>query len=68
LDLIRTARLRGDATIAPRMLGLLQTSWVPAGDFIRAYYGEISAPPPTAEAKESSSTFKALFNVLRALE
>jgi hypothetical protein len=68
LDLIRSARTRGDQTIAPRMLGVLQTSWVPAGDFIRAYYGDTAGAPPTAEAKESSSTFKALFNVLRGVE
>ena len=68
LDLVRSVRANADQTIAPRMLGMLQTSWVPAGDFIRAYYGESSAPPPGVEAQEAAATFKALFSAIRAMQ
>jgi hypothetical protein len=68
LDLIRSVRANADQTIAPRMLGMLQTSWVPAGDFIRAYFGETSTPPPGVEAREAAATFKALFNAIRAMQ
>jgi hypothetical protein len=67
LDLVRSVRSNADQTIAPRLLGMLQTSWVPAGDFIRAYYGESSTPPLGVEATESAATFRALFSAIRAL-
>jgi hypothetical protein len=68
LDLIRSVRAHADETIAPRMLGILQTTWVGASDFIRAYYGETAAPAPGVEAREAVYTFKALFNTIRAMQ
>jgi hypothetical protein len=50
------------------MLGILQTTWVGASDFIRAYYGETAAPAPGIEAREAAYTFKALFNTIRAMQ
>jgi hypothetical protein len=63
LDLIHSIRSHADATIAPRMLGVLQTSWGSAADFIRAYNGETSPK----ESAEAAYTFKALFNTIRSL-
>jgi hypothetical protein len=68
LDLVRSVRAHADETIAPRMLGILQTTWVGASDFIRAYYGETAAPAPGVEAREAVYTFKALFNTIRAMQ
>ena len=65
LDLIHSVRAHGDKTIAPRMLGVLQTTWGGTGDFIKAYIGDPSAPQGSAEA---AYTFKALFNTIRALQ
>lgn len=44
------------------MLGVLQTTWGEAADFIKAYNGDASAPKESAEA---ASTFKALFSAIR---
>ncbi|MGA2628613.1 MAG: family 20 glycosylhydrolase [Terriglobia bacterium] len=66
LDLIRAARAHADPTIAPRIIGILQTSWTGPGEFIRAYYGVSAAPAPGTEARESAATFKALFSAIRA--
>jgi len=67
LELIRAVRAHADQTVAPRMLGVLQTSWVNPADFIRAYHGETSTPPPGIEAQEAAATFKALFSAIRAM-
>jgi len=64
LDLIRSVRAHGENTIAPRMIGVLQTSWGSAADFIKAYNGDSSASKESAEA---AYTFKALFNTIRTL-
>ena len=65
LDLIRSARTHADETIAPRMLGVLQTTWGSPSDFIKAYDRDASAPKESAEA---AYTFKALFNTIRAMQ
>ena len=65
LDLIRSVRAHADETIAPRMLGVLQTTWGGASDFIKAYNRDASAPKESAEA---AYTFKALFNTIRAMQ
>jgi hypothetical protein len=65
LDLIRSVRAHADETIAPRMLGVLQTTWGGVSDFIKAYNGDASAPKESAEA---AYTFKALFNTIRAMQ
>ena len=64
LDLVHAVRSHGDATIAPRMLGVLQTSWGSSDGFIKAYNGDRSAAKEDAEA---AYTFKALFNTIRSL-
>jgi hypothetical protein len=56
------------------MLGVLQTTWGGAAEFINAYYGEAqgnSQPGSGSNAKESAEaayTFKALFNTIRAMQ
>ncbi len=65
LDLVRSIRAHADQTIAPRMLGVLQTNWASTSDFIKAYNGDASAPKESAEA---AYTFKALFNTIRAIQ
>jgi hypothetical protein len=65
LDLIRSIRTHGNEAIAPRMLGVLQTTWGSASDFIKAYNLDSSAPKESAEA---AYTFKALFNTIRAMQ
>jgi len=63
LEVVRSIRAHAEQTIAPRMLGVLQTNWAGTGDFIQAYYGDASVPKESAEA---AYTFKALFNTIRA--
>ncbi|MBI1940249.1 MAG: hypothetical protein HYS33_01935, partial [Acidobacteria bacterium] len=65
LELIRSVRANADETIAPRMLGVLQTTWGGASDFIRAYNKDRSAPARSAEAAQ---TFKVLFKKIRAMK
>ncbi len=77
LDLIRSVRAHADSTIAPRMLGVLQTTWGGAAEFINAYNASVTAsqatsqPPSGSDTKESAEaayTFKALFNTIRAIQ
>jgi hypothetical protein len=63
LDLIRSARAHADQAIAPRMLGVLQTTWAGTSDFIKAYNGD---PTVGKESTEAAATFKALFSAIRA--
>ena len=77
LDLIRSVRAHADSTIAPRMLGVLQTTWGGAADFINAYNASVSATkgnsqpvsgPDAKESAEAAYTFRALFNTIRAMQ
>lgn len=63
LELIRQARMASTPEIASRSLGVLQTTWMGAGPFIKAYYGDKTAAPTAVEAVLS---FKELFRVIRA--
>ena len=63
LDQVRSVRAHPDAVTAPRMQGMLQTTWGSASDFIKAYNGDASVPASSAEA---AATFKALFAEIRA--
>lgn len=65
LDLTRSIRTHGNEAIAPRMLGVLQTTWGSASAFIKAYNLDSSAPKESAEA---AYTFKASFNTIRAMQ
>lgn len=60
--LIRKNATRADfsKTLSDRMLGMLETSWTVAQEFIRSYYGT-GAPG----AKENTDTFKTLFAEIR---
>jgi hypothetical protein len=64
LDLIRSSRTYADKTVAPRMLGVLQTTWGRSSDFIRAYKKPRSAPVRSAEA---ARTFRKLFKKIRSM-
>jgi hypothetical protein len=64
LDQVRSVRMHADAVTAPRMLGVLQTTWGSASGFIKAYNGDASMPASDVEA---AATFKALFASIRAL-
>ncbi len=65
LDQIHSIRTHADKTIAPRMLGVLQTTWGGSADFVKAYIGDPAAPKGSAEA---AYTFRALFNTIRAMQ
>ena len=65
LELIRSVRANANDTIAPRMQGVLQTTWCDMGDFIRAYYGDDTSK---TEALEAANCFKALFRTIRESE
>jgi hypothetical protein len=65
LDLVRSVRAHADAVTAPRLQGVLQTTWGDTSSFIKAYNGDASAPTESAEA---AATFKALFSAIRAMQ
>jgi hypothetical protein len=65
LELIRSVRANAGEKIASRMLGMLQTSWVPAGAFMRAYYGEAKPGKGDKAAVEAANCFRTLFAELR---
>lgn len=76
LDLVKTVRAHADSTIAPRMVGILYTTWVGATNFIEAYNAgtplstEDSSPGLGDIAKRSARaalTFKVLFSAIRAM-
>jgi len=56
-------RERSNETLAPRMLGVLQTTWTGVGEFIRAYNGE--EPRRGKGALEAADCFKKLFTEVR---
>lgn len=62
LYLIRKNGARADfsKTISSRMIGMFETSWMSAGEFIRAYHAG-----GTGTAKANAETFKALFAEIR---
>jgi len=61
--LIRKNASRADfsKTISDRMKGMFETSWMDAGEFIRAYQGN----PKKENSKNVTDTFKALFAEIR---
>lgn len=62
LELARWLRRNAPEPVARRMLGVLQTTWVGFGQFLRAYTGEGEA---NARAHQASACFRALFAELR---
>ncbi|HYM05172.1 MAG TPA: family 20 glycosylhydrolase [Terriglobales bacterium] len=65
LELIRSVRANANETIAPRMQGVLQTTWCDMGAFVKAYYGDDTS---NKEALEAANCFKALFSAIRNSE
>lgn len=63
LDQIREGRKKPE--VGPRMLGMLQTTWCSAGDFIRAYYGDAETRKKNKYAAESADCFRKLFAAMR---
>ena len=61
-DLIRSVRANAGEKLASRTLGVLQTTWVGAADFVHAYNGDATAGK---QARESANCFKTLFAQIR---
>ncbi|MBN1809984.1 MAG: family 20 glycosylhydrolase [Planctomycetes bacterium] len=69
LDMILDIRRSRDTDYASRGMGMLQTTWCSAGDFVRAYRGELKKDAGgTENAVESAACFKALFTRMRNLD
>jgi hypothetical protein len=62
LEMVRKIRAAATDALKPRALGMLQTSWIDPGDFMRAYYGQT---PASADAVSAAECFKALFREIR---
>jgi hypothetical protein len=62
LDLMRLARANSAPAVASRLQGMLQTTWVGFGSFVRAYFGE---EIKNANAMDAASTFRELSRELR---
>ncbi|HLW80240.1 MAG TPA: family 20 glycosylhydrolase, partial [Terriglobia bacterium] len=62
LELVRSVRAHAKDIIAPRLLGMLQTSWGSSAEFVNAYYG---APGAGKQSADAVTTFKALFSEIR---
>ncbi len=66
LQIVRRTRATAAPPVAARMLGMLQTTWVGFGPFVRAYFGEDKAPRP--QVAEAVLCFRELFQELRRTE
>lgn len=66
LQIMRRTRATAARPVAARMLGMLQTTWVGFGPFVRAYFGEDKAPRP--QVAEAVLCFRELFQELRRTE
>jgi len=65
LEIQRRTRATAAPPVAERMLGMLQTTWVGFGPFVRAYFDEDKAPP--AQVAEAVLCFRELFAELRRM-
>lgn len=65
LQIMRRTRATAAPPVAERMLGMLQTTWVGFGPFVRAYFGEDKAPRPLVV--EAVLCFRELFAELRRM-
>ncbi len=63
LEQLRLMRTSAPPEVAARAQGVLQTTWIGAGPFIKAYFSDKSAPP---NAVEAVLCFKELFREIRA--
>ncbi len=62
LEQVRYLRTSTNDVLASRAQGMLETTWVPFADFLKAYNGDRAA---TRQARESAACFKALFKSIR---
>jgi hypothetical protein len=62
LDQMRLARAAAHPRVAERYLGMLQTTWVGLGRFVKAYYGEDAS---SLQANEAAQCFKELMREMR---
>jgi hypothetical protein len=62
LDQMRLARAAASPRVAERYLGMLQTTWVGFGRFLKAYYGEDNTH---LQASEAAQCFKELMREMR---
>ena len=62
LDQIEALRKSSSEPIASRLIGMLQTSWVGMGPFMKAYSGDASG---SVQAQEAAYCFKTLFAEVR---
>ena len=65
LDMIRMARANSSPAVAARLQGMLHTTWVGFGAFVRAYFGE--SANANAQALEAVATFRELNRELRTM-
>jgi len=63
LHMVSRARATAARPVADRMLGMLQTTWVGFGPFVRAYFGEDKSPRP--QVAEAVMCFRELFQEIR---
>lgn len=66
LDQIRDARAHASPEVSGRMLGMLQTTWVGFGPFVRAYFKE--GETPRVDVVEALQCFRELFRELRTMK
>lgn len=66
LHIVRRTRATAARPVADRMLGMLQTTWVGFGPFVRAYFGEDKAPRP--QVAEAVLCFRELFQEIRRMD
>lgn len=60
---IRAVRAHATEELAGRMQGVLATTWVGLGPFVKAYFGET---PADVQVVEAVNTFRALFREIRS--
>ncbi len=66
LHIVRRTRATAARPVRERMLGMLQTTWVGFGPFVRAYFGQEKTPSP--QVAEAVLCFRELFQELRRTE
>jgi hypothetical protein len=66
LEQMRDARAHSTPAVRDRMLGMLQTTWVGFGPFVRAYFDEDKTP--RAQVAEAVQCFRELFRELRTMQ
>jgi hypothetical protein len=63
LRMIIEGRANGNSQMADKFMGMLHTTWVGFGPFVRAYYGQAGV---SGEARDTAKCFKDLFAAIRS--